>query len=109
MNLNDLEYIYTNDLSETKHVGIIEGIEAKSILYFTVRIKKKRYPCILYKMFQEWHIEMPLQGISVDLSYPEDEFWNSECLINEIDDYDTGIAIACAVKKVYQKLRDAFN
>lgn len=40
MNLNDLEYIYTNDLSETKHVGVIEGIEAKSILYFTVRIKK---------------------------------------------------------------------
>lgn len=61
MNLNDLEYIYTNDLSETKHVGVIEGIEAKSILYFTVRIKKKRYPCILSFLdvlpFQPLHLE----------------------------------------------------
>lgn len=108
MYIGDIEFIYKNDVKEKKSVGTIQGIEVRSILYFTLTIHKQNYWCILHRMFECWQIDIPKKQISIELSHLEDTFWNSERLIEKLDDYEAGIAISSAIKELYRQRRGAF-
>lgn len=109
MHLGELEFIYQNDLEKKKNVGMIQGIEVKSVVYFSLTVHRQNYWCILHKMFENWQIDIPTKKISIELSHLEDTFWNSERLIEELGDYEAGIAISSAVKELYRQRRDAFK
>ena len=110
MYLGDLEYIYKNDRNQKKEVGMIEGIELQTVIHFNLTIHKHNYWCILHKPYGSWEIEIPTnnKNINVELSYLDDAFWNSERLIEALDDYEAGIAIACAIKELYKQRRGIF-
>lgn len=110
MYLGDLEYIYKNDGNQKKDIGTIKGIELQTVIYFTLTIHKQNYWCILHKPCGNWKIEIPTntKNINVELSYLDDAFWNSERLIEELDDHEAGIAIAYAIKELYKQRRGIF-
>lgn len=107
--LMSLDYVYYNDNENIKKIGEIEDIEIENLISFIIKIRGETLWCRIGKGAYAWYIEIIDRGIMAELATLDDEFWNSESIIRATKDYDTGIAIAKAIKVIYEKYGDEFT
>lgn len=97
MNAIVYECTYGNRSWECILSHIIKG---KEVVGFTVTGRESRYQVYLVKLNGKQWIGIPEMGISSELSYLDDTFWNSEQIGHQLNSIIDGLTIANGVKLI---------
>lgn len=109
MRLRNFDFVYTDDRNEKKYIASVEDMRFIKSIEFEVHSGRKCIYCILDTSALKWQLEIPSINARIELSTLDDEFWNSEQIIEKVRDYHLGIAIAKAIKEINIRHRRLIN
>lgn len=111
MMMKDMDFDYRSKGKYKKIKGKILGPEIVINIGFWIETgNDSAYLCELEKREEGWDLYIHYEGKDCHLRYLDNLSHNSQKIINLLDNrYNDGMAIAVAVKEIYQKVKGVIN
>ena len=97
-----MDYIYKGKDGKKK-VGEIRYIEELPYYEFELQIDGNEIMCYLQHLTLEWEIYLSNCDKLIELAHPTDVYWNIDAINESINNEETSLQIAYAIKEIYMK------